>query len=144
MQPDVERVGEDGVLARGPGHASVPRNRHVASARTESDSQVGSGPVEDPFAAGQGVLDDLLGPEPEGDLALGRLGAVAAVDRLFCLLIEKSPRTVPGAAATPLVAPSIVRTTAIASFPSSTPTTTGPLVMNPIRPSKNGLPWCSA
>ena len=64
--------------------------------------------------------------------------------RLFCLLIEKSPRTVPGAAATPLVAPSMVRTTLIASFPSSTPTTTGPLVMNEIRPSKNGLPWCSA
>src|SRR5689334_14858599 len=44
-----------------------------------------SGTLEDPLAAGKLVGDDLLGPEPEGDLALGRGLAVAAVDEVVLL-----------------------------------------------------------
>src|SRR5208283_21960 len=53
--------------------------------------QVSSGPVEDPFASRHGVLGDLLGPEPEGDLALGRLWAVAAVHEVVLLADREVP-----------------------------------------------------
>ena len=41
---------------------------------------------------------------------------------------DRSPRMVPGAALRPSVAPLIARTTSIASSPSSTSATSGPLV----------------
>ena len=47
-----------------------------------------------------------------------------------CWTSEKSPRMVPAAAARPSVAPTRVRTTLIASSPSSTAATSGPDVMN--------------
>ena len=75
----------------------------------------------------------------------GRFGAVAAVDQVVLLADREVAADGPGRGGDAVRgAEHRPRTTAIASFPSSTPTTTGPPVMNSIRPSKNGLPWCSA
>ena len=49
-------------------------------------------------------------------------------------LQARSPRIVPGAESSGLVAPIIVRTVATAAGPSSTIATVGPEVMNSIRP----------
>src|SRR5947209_6789734 len=49
--------------------------------RGDSRREAGSRPL-DPLAAAQSVFGQFLGPEPEGDLAEGRLGAVASVDEI--------------------------------------------------------------
>ena len=63
---------------------------------------------------------------------------------LFCVSVARSPRIVPGAALTGLVAPISERQAAMTARPSTTAATSGPLVMNVTSSPKNGLPSCSA
>ena len=64
-------------------------------------------------------------------------GPSEAWTRFICWLELKSPRIVPGSAFSPLVAPTMSRTTRIASGPSTIMATTGPPVINA---SSSGIP----
>src|SRR5262249_61889542 len=55
-----------------------------------------SRPAGDPALAVDRVIDELLGPEPQGDLAHGRLGAVAAVDQVILLADREIAADRPG------------------------------------------------
>jgi hypothetical protein len=90
------------------------------------------------------VRDQLVGREPDASSVAALSGLSEAWTRFWPISTARSPRIVPGAASTGLVAPFIVRTMAIASGPSSAAATSGPDVMKATRPSKNGLPLWTA
>ena len=136
--------GTERALHRADRRGAVPGTRWplalALAGRPAAPPEAGSvGRGEHPAVDVARVVEQLVGPEPERQLDVGRLRPIRGVDRGSARSpCAKSPRIVPGAASVGRVAPTMARTSTMASGPSSTIATSGLEVMNSTSEPKNG------
>ena len=116
----------------------IERPSYPALVAADAAAASGSGRLlrHDPGVDLADVVDQARRPRTRGASSVSAVsGASEAWIRLRRPLTPRSPRIVPGSASFGIVLPTILRTTAIASGPSSATAATGPEVMNSTSPS---------
>src|SRR5690606_3935133 len=103
---------------------------------------VGEAPLNTLFGDGREPAPDQGKNSPSSRSALS--GESDPCTRFSVTTRPKSPRIVPGAASSGLVAPMMARATPMAPSPDHCMATTGPEVMKASNSGKNGFSTCSA